>query len=165
MNAILKPVQALEAQFESMTVASLDTVVQIEKDAYGHPWSRGNFTDSLDAGYQAQLLTGGSGQATTLLGYFVAMKGVDEVHLLNITVTPVHQRQGWARVMLDALALWSRGQGAQWLWLEVRISNVRARAIYERYGFREVGLRRNYYPAGGSGPSAREDAVVMSFAL
>ncbi|MES2414249.1 MAG: ribosomal protein S18-alanine N-acetyltransferase [Pseudomonadota bacterium] len=165
MNAILKPLQALEAQFEAMTTASLDAVVQIEKTAYEHPWSQGNFSDSLNAGYQAQLLTGGAGPDGELLGYFVAMKGVDEVHLLNITVAPAHQRLGWARVMLDALAVWSRGQGAQWLWLEVRVSNVRAKVIYERYGFREVGLRRNYYPSGGSGLSKREDAVVMSFAL
>ena len=64
--------------------------------------------------------------------------------------------------MLDGLAMWSRAQGAQWLWLEVRVSNARAKAVYECYGFRHVGTRRNYYPAGAS---AREDAVVMSLAL
>ena len=159
MNAILKP---LEAQFEAMTPAWLGEVVRVEKTAYDHPWTHGNFNDSLNAGYQAQLLTAGNAPDAVLLGYFVAMKGVDEVHLLNITVAPEHQRQGWARIMLDALALWSRGQGAQWLWLEVRVSNVRAKAIYERYGFRHVGTRRNYYPDGAS---TREDAVVMSFAL
>jgi ribosomal-protein-alanine N-acetyltransferase len=90
------------------------------------------------------------------------MKGVDEVHLLNITVAPAHQRQGWAPVMLDALAIWARGQGAQWLWLEVRVGNARAKAVYERYGFRHVGTRRNYYPATAAG---REDALVMSLAL
>jgi hypothetical protein len=74
------------------------------------------------------------------------MKGVDEVHLLNITVAPDHQGQGWGRVMLDALAIWSRGQGAQWLWLEVRVSNQRALQIYERHGYRRVGERKGYYP-------------------
>ena len=54
------------------------------------------------------------------------MKGVDEVHLLNITVAPALQRQGWAPLMLEALDGWSRAQGAQWLWLEVRASNERA---------------------------------------
>jgi ribosomal-protein-alanine N-acetyltransferase len=159
MNAILKP---LEAQFEAMTPAWLDAVLRVEQVAYDHPWTQGNFLDSLNAGYQAQLLTGGSAPGAELLGYFVAMKGVDEVHLLNITVAPGHQRQGWARVMLDALAIWSRAQGAQWLWLEVRVSNTRAKAVYERYGFRHVGTRRNYYPATAS---VREDAVVMSYAL
>lgn len=167
MNAVFKP---LEAQFEAMTPAWLEAVVRVEQSAYDHPWTQGNFTDSINAGYQAQLLTAGehvglsAGRApqNELLGYFVAMKGVDEVHLLNITVAPTHQRQGWARVMLDALVLWSRGQGAQWLWLEVRVSNVRAQAVYERYGFRHVGTRRNYYPATAS---RREDAIVMSLAL
>ena len=107
-------------------------------------------------------MIGGVGPDTHLLGYFVAMQSVDEVHLLNITVAPAWQRQGWARLMLDALVLWSRGQGAQWIWLEVRVSNTRARVMYERYGFRHVGSRRQYYPADKAG---REDAVVMSMAL
>ena len=165
MNAVCKPIQALEAQFEAMTPAALAAVVQLECSAYAHPWTQGNFSDSLNAGYQAQMLTAGVPPEVVLLGYFVAMKGVDEVHLLNITVAPAHQKNGWARVMLDALAIWARGQNAQWLWLEVRVSNTRAKAIYERYGFREVGVRRHYYPDGGTGVSTREDAVVMSFAL
>lgn len=159
MSAVLEP---LEAQLQPMTESWFEAVLRVEQMAYPHPWTPGNFSDSLRAGYQALVLTGGSGPNAELLGYFVAMKGVDEVHLLNITVAPAHQRQGWARVMLDALALWSRGEGAQWLWLEVRLSNVRARAVYERYGFRHVGSRREYYPAANG---TREDAVVMSLAL
>jgi ribosomal-protein-alanine N-acetyltransferase len=155
MSAVLK---TLEAQFEPMTEARLDEVVAIEQTAYAHPWARHHFADSVAAGYRAQLLTAGE----NLLGYFVAMRGLDEVHLLNITVAPVHQGQGWARVMLDALTLWSRAQGAQWLWLEVRISNYRAQQIYQRYGYRRVGQRKNYYPAV---QGKREDAIVMSLQL
>lgn len=155
MSAVFKTV---EAQFEPLTEARLDDVLAIEQSAYAQPWSRGNFTDSLRAGYQAQMLVADG----TILGYFVAMKGVDEVHLLNITVAPVYQGQGWSRVMLDALAIWSRGQGAQWLWLEVRVSNARALQIYERHGYRRVGERKGYYPAADG---RREDAVVMSFKL
>jgi ribosomal-protein-alanine N-acetyltransferase len=154
MSAVFK---TMEAGFEPMTEATLDEVVAIERAAYAHPWTRGNFADSLRSGYQAQLLRAG----TTLIGYFVAMKGVDEVHLLNITVAPACQAQGWGRVMLDALAIWARGQGAQWLWLEVRTSNVRAQQVYLRYGYRRVGERKNYYPAEGG----REDAIVMSHKL
>jgi ribosomal-protein-alanine N-acetyltransferase len=130
-------------------------VLHIEQRSYAHPWSRSNFTDTLASGYEAQLLLAGD----TLLGYFVAMKGVDEVHLLNITVAPEYQRQGWARVMLDALALWAQGQRAEWLWLEVRVGNQRAMAVYEAQGFRRMGQRKNYYP---SGANQREDAMVMS---
>ena len=154
MSAVFK---TMEAAFEPMTEARLGEVVAVERRAYDHPWTRGNFADSLRSGYHAQLLCAGE----VLIGYFVAMRGVDEVHLLNITVDPGFQGQGWGRVMLDALALWSRAQGAQWLWLEVRTSNARAQQVYERYGFRRVGERKHYYPAHGG----REDAIVMSYKL
>lgn len=155
MSAVLNSV---EARFEPLVPERLDELLAVEQQAYPHPWTRANFIDALKAGYQSQLLVAGD----ELLGYFVAMKGVDEVHLLNITVAPAYQRQGWARVMLDALTTWSRGQGAQWLWLEVRRGNARAITLYENYGFRRVGVRKNYYPAD---QHQREDAVVMSLRL
>ena len=150
-------VTSVEARFEPLTEARLDEVIAIEDLAYEHPWSRGNFIDSLRSGYQAQLL----GAGDTVLGYFIAMKGVDEVHLLNLTVAPAYQGQGWGRVLLDGLALWSRSQGAQWLWLEVRVGNTRAQKVYEHYGLRRVGERKHYYPAR----QGREDAIVMSYKL
>ena len=158
MNAVPQPHSATEATFEPLTPARLDALLVIEQAAYSHPWTRGNFADTLAAGHQAQCLLAGD----ELLGYFIAMPGFQEVHLLNITVAPAHQRQGWALVMLDALALWSRGQGAEWLWLEVRISNARAQQIYLARGFARVGVRKAYYPLG---QGEREDAVVMSLRL
>lgn len=141
-----------------MRQEALAAVLALEQRSHADPWTAGHFADSLRAGHEAQLLMGG----TQLLGYFVAMPGVDEVHLLNITVAPEVQGQGWARLMLDALALWARGRQAQWLWLEVRASHARAQHVYQRHGFRPVGLRRRYYPH----PSGtREDAIVMSQAL
>ena len=155
MSASAQPLDSLPARFETLSLARLDDVLAVEQQAYSHPWTRGNFTDAMASGYQIQLLMGDE----QILGYFVAMLGVDEAHLLNLTVAPAFQRQGWAHVLLDALALWARGQGAQWLWLEVRTSNLRARQIYEANGFRRVGDRKRYYPANGT---EREDAVVMS---
>ena len=143
---------------QTMTEAWLDAVARIEKQAYTHPWSRGNFADSLRAGYHAQVLT----QEQTLLGYHVLMLSPGEAHLLNITVDPEQQGRGLALHMLGELTRWSQAQGAQSLWLEVRVSNARARQIYERYGFKAVGLRKNYYPLA---PFKREDAVVMSLPL
>jgi len=173
-DASARPAPAVERRiaFEVVTDADLDAVCEVEKSAYTHPWTRKHFADSLASGYPAVMLLGEALQGEVvhprradggvLLGYLVAMPGVDEVHLLNITVAPAHQRQGWARFMLDALVLWSRGQGAQWLWLEVRAGNAPARALYERCGFQQVGARRDYYPAG---QFQREDAVVMSLNL
>lgn len=146
---------APEARLTAFAPEHLDAMVQVEQRAYPHPWTRGNFVDAVASGYQVQLLLGGA----QLLGYFVAMPGVDEAHLLNLTVAPEYQRQGWARVLLDALALWARGRGAQWLWLEVRVGNLRARQVYEAHGFRRVGERKRYYPGAGA---EREDALVMS---
>ena len=149
---------APQLHWSALRVDDLDTLLAVENQCYSHPWTRGNFIDAMASGYQIQLLMGDE----QILGYFVGMQGVDEVHLLNLTVAPAFQRQGWAQVLLDALALWARGQGAQWLWLEVRVSNLRARHIYEANGFRRVGERKRYYP---STTPEREDAVVMSRAL
>ncbi len=155
MNAQLQP---LEVRFEPMTEADLEAVMALELRAYAYPWQHKNFADCLDSGYPAQMLLAGD----NLLGYFVAMKGFEEVHLLNIAIAPEYQHQGWARVLLDALALWTRGQGLQWLWLEARAGNSRAIHVYKARGFRQVGLRKQYYPACGG---TREDALVMSLKL
>ena len=97
-----------------------------------------------------------------LLGYFVAMVGVDEMHLLNITVAPEAQSRGHARLMIAALIALCRERAAQSLWLEVRQSNERARSIYARLGFVQQGMRKGYYPAP---LGRREDAVVMSLRI
>ncbi|MBL8312497.1 MAG: ribosomal protein S18-alanine N-acetyltransferase [Rubrivivax sp.] len=141
-----------------MTVRDLDEVGRIEALAYGFPWSRGNFIDSLAAGYLAEVL---ACPRDGLLGYFVAMPGVDELHLLNITVAPAAQGRGHGQILLDAVQAQGRRLGLGTLWLEVRHGNHRARALYLRRGFAEVGLRRGYYPAAGG----REDAVVMRLDL
>ena len=146
------------AALTPMQADDLEAVVAIEQSAYSHPWTRGHFRDALASGYWMQCLR----LHGELLGHVVAMAGVQETHLLNITVAPARQGQGWAPMMLDALALWSRRQGAEWLWLEVRESNQRAVQVYERYGFRRVGLRKDYYPADRQ---QREHAVVMSLNL
>lgn len=154
MNAVLEP----RLTRRPMTVRDLDAVVAVEARSYSHPWSRGNFTDSLAAGYRAEVLVDGDGG---LVGYCIAMTGVDELHLLNITVAPDWQGQGHGQALMAALQRHAVQQGLATLWLEVREGNHRARALYRRLGFSEVGLRRGYYPAA----VRREDAVVMSLAL
>ena len=145
-----------------MTVRDLDAVMATEVSAYSFPWSRGNFIDSLAAGYLAEVLEHRAiGQPAELLGYFVAMPGVDELHLLNITVAPPWQGQGHGQALLAAVLAHTRQRGLAALWLEVRLSNQRARTMYGRRGFAEVGARRGYYPAAGP----REDAVVMKLHL
>lgn len=153
------PPDAAEARLQPMDEAMLDRVIAIEQAAHPHPWSRRHFADCLATGCFAPSLWGG----TRLLGYLVAMTGYREAHLLNLTVAPAWQGQGWARLLLDALRLWARGQQAEQLWLEVRAGNRRARQVYERHGFETVALRKAYYPSAPG--EAREDAIVMRLPL
>ena len=139
-----------------MTVDLLDAVLAIEVQAYPFPWTRGNFIDSIAAGYLTRALLAADGE---LIGYFVAMPGFEEMHLLNITVAAAHEGRGHARAMLASLYELCEPYGASALWLEVRESNARARALYLREGFDEVGRRRDYYPAP---QGRREDAVLMT---
>lgn len=155
MNARLQP----EPWHRPMAVADTDAVLAIEQAAYAFPWTRGNFIDSLAAGYRCELRYDADGQ---LAGYTVAMGAVDEVHLLNVTVAPALQGRGHARALIARLLDEARAEGRHSLWLEVRPSNVRARELYRRLGLQEVGTRRGYYPAPAG---QREDAIVMSLPL
>jgi ribosomal-protein-alanine N-acetyltransferase len=156
MSAVLQPGRR---DLLPLTSAQLDAVIAIESASYAFPWSRGNFIDSLASGYTAEVLYDGDGR---ILGYLVAMAGVDEMHLLNLTVAPSHRGQGHALYMLEALIGLCRRRAARQLWLEVRESNARARAIYLRRGFVDIGVRKGYYPAPHG---RREDAIVMSLAV
>ena len=144
--------QMMNACFEPMTEKLLDAVMAVEAQSRPYPWQRSHFADCLGGVYQAQVLHRGN----ALLGYWVAMQGFLEVHLLNLAVAPMHQRQGWAKVMLDSLCSWA--QPAHSLWLEVRVGNSRAIHVYESYGFRQVATRQRYYPCDDG---EREDALVM----
>jgi ribosomal-protein-alanine N-acetyltransferase len=139
-----------------------DEVLAIEQSAYSHPWTPGNFRDSVVAGYHLEILLVQDQGREHVAGYCVAMEGVDEVHLLNITVAPAWQGRGLGTRLLTALCAWSRQRQAQRLWLEVRASNTHAQQVYQHFGFKRVGERKDYYPLSSG---RREDAVVMSLLL
>jgi [ribosomal protein S18]-alanine N-acetyltransferase len=138
-----------------MTLEDLDVVMPMEQGSHAHPWTVGQMSSSIQVGHWAQVLV----TATETLGYVVAMRGVQEWHLLNVTVSPRHRRLGHATTLLQALIHHAAADGAQALWLEVRASNVQGLALYRRMGFEPRGVRKGYYPAGRA---AREDAVVMA---
>jgi ribosomal-protein-alanine N-acetyltransferase len=142
-----------------MAVQLLDAVLAIEVRAYPFPWSHANFVDSLAAGHLTHCLVAPDGD---LLAYQVAMAGFEEWHLLNVTVSPDHQGRGLATQLLHRLIDHARGTGAEWLWLEVRPSNARARRLYAHLGFEQVGVRKGYYP---DGHGQREDALVLRLSL
>lgn len=146
-------------RFVPMHVDDLSEVLVIENDIYPHPWTRGNFLDSIYNGYQAWTLREASG---ALAGYFLVMLAVDEAHLLNISVRRDLHGHGMGRMQLDKIVVLSKEHGMASVLLEVRPSNSRALTVYERYGFTRIGNRKGYYPAASG---AREDAIVMRLHL
>ena len=153
MSAVLKDLPELGAMREE----DLAEVMAIESSIYSHPWTQGNFADSLRAGYECRTwrLHG------RLIGYFVLMVGAGEAHLLNLSVGEASQRRGHGTALLQEAISLARGLGAGSLFLEVRPSNRAAQGLYTRFGFREVAVRRGYYPAHGG----REDALVLLLPL
>jgi ribosomal-protein-alanine N-acetyltransferase len=152
MSAVLKD----EFQLAPMREADLAEVLAIESAIYTHPWSRGNFADSLRAGYQCW--TWRDAASGALVGYFVLLVAAGEAHLLNLSVAAAHQRQGHGSLLLGEVMHLSRLHGAHGVFLEVRPTNPGAQALYERFGFRKVAVRPGYYPAHGG----REDALVFT---
>ena len=153
MSAILKPVIELRAMAE----ADLPAVMAIETGIYPFPWTQGNFRDSLAAGYGCWNYA----RDGELIGYAVLMQASDEAHLLNLSIALSCQGQGHGSLLLRRVCELARGHGARLLFLEVRPSNAGALRLYERHGFRQVGLRREYYPA----QAGREDALVFGLRL
>lgn len=153
MSAVLKDAPRLAVMVES----DLDAVLAIEGAVYSHPWTRGNFADSLRAAYACRTWRLGG----ELLGYFVVMVAADEAHLLNLSIAAAHQRRGHGSALLREALQLARGQGARRIFLEVRPSNLAGKALYEKFSFSTIAMRRGYYPGRGG----REDALVLGCAL
>ncbi len=134
--------------------ADLPQVLDNEDAAYEFPWSPGIFDDCLNMGYPAWVAEDAAGQ---ILGHGVLSMAVGEAHVLNLGVHPQYHRQGVGRALLQAMLEHARSESAIRMFLEVRVSNAAARALYRAHGFEEVGLRKGYYPLA----SGREDAVVL----
>ncbi|WP_227814869.1 ribosomal protein S18-alanine N-acetyltransferase [Nitrogeniibacter aestuarii] len=145
------------ARLRPMCSEDVSWVMLHEPQLYPYPWSAGNFSDSLSAGYLCRILEV-DGQAA---GYAVMMLILDEAHLLNISVVAEHHGKGFGHLLLQRMCDEAHRAGACQCFLEVRPSNTPAVSLYERFGFTPIGRRRGYYPA----PEGREDAVVMRLAL
>jgi len=153
MSAILKH----SPDLAPMTEADLAEVLAVESAIYSHPWTRGNFADSLRAGYQCQTWRLGA----ELIGYFVLLVAAGEANLLNLSIAAPRQRRGHGAALLGEATRLARKQGARRLFLEVRPSNISAQSLYRNFGFRRIAVRRGYYPAR----EGREDALVLTLAL
>ena len=159
MSAMVKEVatDALPLAFRALQERDLPTVAAIEAGAYVFPWTIGNFRDSLLSGHQCI----GCWSGHELIGYAILMTALDEAHLLNLAVASDWQRRGVGARFLRQLIDMCHGQHLDMLYLEVRPSNVAARAMYDQFGFRKLGVRRDYYPS----PTGREDAFFLGLNL
>lgn len=145
----------LAAQVEILPLGhgDVDDMLAVEQGVTAFPWTRGNFLDSIAANYSVW----GCRVAGELIGYSVVMMALDEAHLLNLSVAGKRQRMGFGARLLRHAMQSARRAGATIVLLEVRPSNDRALTLYRHFGFRQIGVRRDYYAAAGG----REDALVL----
>ena len=136
-----------------MNERDLDGVAALEAQVQTFPWSRDHFRDSLLTGHSCWICSVGG----VLAGFSVVMQVLDEAHLLNLGVDKTLQGRGLGgRLLQEALQTAHRNQ-ARGMFLEVRASNQRAADLYRNFGFRQISVRKGYYPAA----DGREDALVF----
>lgn len=153
MSAVLAP--STEIQLRELVPLDVPTLAVIESRAYRSGWTSGIFADCLRVGYDAWGLT----HRRQLFGYGLISIAAGESHLLNLAIDPLYQRQGHGRRLLRHLFAIALDKHANSMFLEVRPSNLAARRLYEKCGFRQLGRRANYYPTPDR--QGREDALVL----
>ncbi len=135
--------------------SDLDQMLAIERVSYPRPWSRQMFSEELDNRLcHIFVCREGEDEPRVVLGYVCFWLFLGEMHLLNIAVDPRVRREGVGRRLLAHALDYAASRGAKVGFLEVRRSNRAAQHLYEKYGFKEMGVRPRYYEDG-------EDAVVM----
>ena len=150
---------SLSLQIRRMSEDDLNNVMRIEQNAHAYPWTEGILTDCLRVGYLCRVLE--EKDTKTIYGFSVLSFGAGEAHVLNIAVDPHYQRQGYGRLLMQQLIDDAKTLEVDTLLLEVRASNASAISLYDDFGFNEIGIRKNYYPA----KQGKEDAFMFAKAL
>lgn len=145
------------SRIRPLTVADLEAVMKIETRAYDYPWTQGIFRDCLRVGYCCWCYEVDG----DIQGYGVMSVAAGESHILNVTVRPESQGQGIGSKLMKHFLQLARRHDADIVMLEVRPTNKAAISLYEKLGFNEIGVRRNYYPAD----EGREDALLLALSL
>ncbi|MDT4330894.1 ribosomal protein S18-alanine N-acetyltransferase [Methylomonas sp. MED-D] len=145
-------------RLRKMDHADLPRVLTIENENYEFPWSEGIFKDCFRAINYTNWVC--EAPDDSIVGYCIISVMAGEAHIMNISVSPRFQRQGAGRKMLEHLIEYARPR-AEKIFLEVRPSNPGAIDLYRKTGFREIGVRKNYYPA----KQGREDAIMFELDL
>ena len=143
---------AVAVQIRPLEVGDLAAIEAIERRAYPTPWSRSMFASELAKPTSICL---GAFEGLDLIGYVINSRYVDAWHIMNVAVSPEHQRRGVASQLLERLFELTRNDERRGYTLEVRVSNEAAIRLYEQLGFEARGIRRSYYTDN------REDALIM----
>jgi ribosomal-protein-alanine N-acetyltransferase len=146
----------LKVYFDKMNKSDLDDVYQIEVNNYPIPWSFGVMKDCLKAGYHCVVLK--KRESNEIIGYAFLMTAYDESHLLNMCVDASQQGKGLGKKILNYLNNICKYSHSKIFLLEVRESNPIAQQLYKSYGFKQIGIRKNYYKC----IKGRENAIVMT---
>jgi ribosomal-protein-alanine N-acetyltransferase len=151
-----RPVEPPALRFRAMRPQDLDRIVEIERQGFLHPWSRELLEREMSHAWSQVLVAEEAAPGgDALVGYVVFWLVHDEVHVLNLGTAVEARRRGIGRALMEEAHATGRRRGAALSTLEVRRSNVAALALYRRLGYRQVGVRPNYYAEEG------EDAIVM----
>lgn len=145
-------------QIVLLTPTDVSQMVRIEASAHSHPMSENNLADCFGHLYRVIGLMQNDGD---LLGFAIVQQIVDEATLLDICLSPQQQGRGYGHLLLTAVIDDAKAAKAVVLMLEVRESNLAARALYQKRGFVETGRRKGYYPLA----DGKEDAILMDLAL
>jgi len=149
-----------QVEWRVLVADDLPHVAALEAQIHDAPWSLGNFRDALVAGYTTRCAV----RDARIVAYGVLMMAPGEAQILNVSVAPDARRAGLGRALVHRFMEDARALGAEQCFLEVRVSNSAAIALYEGMGFMRIARRTAYYPTRVTdGP--REDALVMRIAL
>ena len=148
-------IQQKEFFIRDMGPDDLDEVVSIEQIASAHPWGRSLFQSCFDGGYHCMVGCVGD----TVVGFGILSLAASEAHLQNIAVSPSWQGKGYGRELLESIIDQADQLDARVIFLEVSVENSVALSLYIAHGFREIGIRKNYYTT----PEGKKNARIMRF--
>lgn len=136
-----------------MAIADVDGVMAVEKDSFSTPWSRSAFEEELAQNRLARYLV--AEENGQVVGYAGMWLVINEAHVTNVAVSGSRRGEGIGRLLMETLMELARENGMGSMTLEVRVSNMVARHLYETLGFAEAGIRKNYYS------ETKEDALIL----
>jgi len=127
--------------------SDIQKIIEIERSSFIDPWNEQLFKDALDSIFVFE-------KDRSLAGYIVFESVLDEGHITNLAVAQGYQRQGVASKLIEHVLDIAKGLKIKQIFLEVRQSNEAAKKLYQKFGFKEIGKRKGYYP------NAKEDAII-----